>query len=154
MFSLRKAPCFNGVVPAIVNTAAAFPSRHLVATRHVTPWPRSPKGPEYSVAEIFQLLQASGKGLSSRKEPFPKLPQLAYAASTQVSTNLKFSINCCVMGNHNVTRWEPSFLANIFGRNNCILLTVANSLPPNSSLVLPCRRAIWEFVFIFQVVVA
>lgn len=72
----------------------------------------------------------------------------------QVSTKLKFSINCCVIGNCNMTCWEPSFLAHIFERNNCILLTVANSLSPDSSLVLPCRRAIWEFVFIFQVLVA
>lgn len=104
-----------------------------------------PKGSECSVAEMFQLLLASGKKLSSRKEQSPKLPKLGNAAhhagSTQVSTNLKFSINCCVMGNCNMTCWEPSFLANNFRRNNCILLSVANSLPPNSSLVLPCRKS-------------
>lgn len=117
--------------------------------------PGCPKGPECPVAEMFQLLMASGKELSSRKEQFPKLGNAAdHAGSTQVSTSLKFSINCCVMGNRNMTFWEPSFLANIFRRNNCILLTAANSSPPNSSPVPPCRRAIWKFVFIFQVVVA
>lgn len=114
-----------------------------------------PKSSKCSVVEMFQLLIACGKELSFRMEQFPKLTKLGNAAhhagSTQVSTKLKFSINCCVIGKCNMTCWEPSFLANILERNNCILLTVAHSLSRKRSLVLPCRRAIWEFVFIFQV---
>lgn len=111
------------------------------------------RAPDAQWLRWFQLLLDHGKELSFRMEQFPKLPKLGNAAhhagSTQVSTKLKFSINCCVIGECNMTSWEPSFLANILERNNCTLLTVAHSLSCNSSLVLPCRRAIWEFVFIF-----
>lgn len=91
---LSKVPSFDGVVLPLGN-AAAFLAIHLVATGPAMPWPRLPQGP-------WVLLLASGKELSSMKEQFPKLPKLGNAAhragSTQVSTNLKFSINYCVIG--------------------------------------------------------
>lgn len=64
---------------------------------------------------------------------------LAVLGSTQVgagcmATDLKLSINCCAMGNRNVICWEPFFLENILGRNNCISLTISNSSLRNSSL--------------------